>query len=53
MVSLHSLTAVFIAHVLKLTSICVVCFSSTIVEPVARFSVESVRLSTPPFQSLA
>lgn len=39
--------------VLKLTSICILCFSSTTVEPAARFSVESVRLSTPPFQSLA
>lgn len=40
-------------HVRKLTLICVLFFSSTIVEPAARFSVASVRPSTPPFPSLA
>lgn len=44
----------FTAHVRKLTSIrLLLFFSSTIVEPVARFSVGSVRLSTRPFPSLA
>lgn len=32
--------------------LCFFCFSSTIVEPVARFFVASVRLSTPPFRNL-
>lgn len=40
------------AHVWKSTSFCVLCFPSTTVEPVVRFSAASVRLSTPLFQSL-
>lgn len=40
-------------HVWRSAWLCVPCFSSTTVEPAARFSVASVRPSTPPFPSLA